>query len=74
MNQGQRCWNPYLETLPREELHRLQLKKIQADIPMGLHAFEIPPQALRKGQSNARGHYQFRGYPAGAQSRQVDAA
>ncbi|MGW8186287.1 MAG: phenylacetate--CoA ligase family protein, partial [Desulfobacterales bacterium] len=29
MNQGQRYWNPYLETLPREELHRLQLKKFK---------------------------------------------
>ncbi|MGA9537323.1 MAG: phenylacetate--CoA ligase family protein [Desulfobacterales bacterium] len=29
MNQGQRYWNPYLETMPREELHRLQLIKFK---------------------------------------------
>jgi len=29
MNQGQKYWNPYIETLPREDLHRLQLKKFK---------------------------------------------
>jgi hypothetical protein len=29
MNQGQQYWTPYLETLPREDLHRLQLKKFK---------------------------------------------